>query len=257
MISARRARLGPAWGALLVVLAYGLPALAAAGEDGGGEGAGEKAKAPRTSELRLGLDVRLFEFAWSRIRFDFLNDVEPAYRDTDRESVGFDGAADFGASAAWSLRRHASVGARLALGYTRRNATASAPSFVDYYDYKEEVVEREVSKAFTWAVLPFFELAFLDGAFRPFLALTIGAAGAKEIPDQASSVDDSEIDQIFFVLGLGGGVHVFVGDRASLDLWALESLRAGTWSKYNYEFSVKHRLVELRTELFVGVSLWI
>jgi len=109
-------------------------------------------------------------------------------------------------------------------------------------------------KAFSWGVIPYGEYAFLSGVFRPFVTVQLGFVGVTGEIDQ---VGDDDFHAWMFVVGGGGGAHLFVADNLSFDLTLLMGGNLGggeyEWLTGDDDFSVS--LFEL--QLLLGISGWL
>jgi hypothetical protein len=72
-----------------------------------------------------------------------------------------------------------------------------------------------------WGVAPYLEYAFLEKVVRPFIMVTLGFEGQKEDNYYATTAYWD------FLLGLGGGLHIFANPSVSIDLTILLGFSAG------------------------------
>jgi hypothetical protein len=76
--------------------------------------------------------------------------------------------------------------------------------------------------AFSLALLPYVEYAFLMGMFRPFVTIYLGVRGL--VSDLG---DNHDFSMWGFATGGGGGCHIFLMDRFSIDLTLLIGAEIG------------------------------
>jgi hypothetical protein len=106
------------------------------------------------------------------------------------------------------------------------------------------------------------------GGFIPFLLVTGGVRAdiVKILPDDGSR--KTKQYSIRGVAGLGGGIHIFVGKNASIDLTLTGQFEKGTMTDKNagslfisvneyYRFDEKYDVMRISGDLTVGVSVWI
>ena len=108
---------------------------------------------------------------------------------------------------------------------------------------------------FSWGAVPYAEYAFLSGMFRPFVTVQLGFMGvAGEIE---SGRNDTDFHALIFVIGGGGGGHVFLADNLSLDATLLMSgnLGGGEYEGGPGDDDFGVGLFEL--SLLLGISGWI
>ncbi len=121
-----------------------------------------------------------------------------------------------------------------------------------------------------YALLPYLEYAFGDGKIKPFIAFEIGLDGTYERWAYENSGGGDESSESIYatnlaLVGIGGGVHLFLGSSVSLDLWLLESIGVGAlnessaWESDGYSDTVNDKTFvwRTRTEVFLGLSAWI
>jgi hypothetical protein len=87
-----------------------------------------------------------------------------------------------------------------------------------FYDDEYETGDVET---FELAILPYGEYAFLTGLFRPFVTIYLGVRG------RAIDYGRDEFDMWGFATGGGGGAHIFLFDRFSIDLTLLLGVEVG------------------------------
>jgi len=73
--------------------------------------------------------------------------------------------------------------------------------------------------AFALSILPYGEYIFLSGLFRPFVTIYLGVKGL------TSDWGPADFSMWGFATGGGGGAHIFLMDRFSIDL----TLLLGVW----------------------------
>ena len=71
---------------------------------------------------------------------------------------------------------------------------------------------------------------------------------------------------VLYYASLGGGIHIFFGDRGSIDIWMVEMLGVGKEKERNeaYEtstgtmpaYETEDSIITDRTFFFLGLSLW-
>ncbi len=124
-------------------------------------------------------------------------------------------------------------------------------------------------KVYCLAALPFIEVLLIqNGGFIPFLLVTGGVRAdiVKILPDDGSR--KTKQYSIRGVAGLGGGIHIFIGKNASIDLTLTGQFEKGTMTDKNagslfisvneyYRFDEKYDVMRISGDLTVGVSVWI
>jgi hypothetical protein len=224
----------------------------------------------KKSYFRINLEIRPFGFAWTRTEYDKDAMETPSggyvYGKNPVVGVGITPGADFGLGLAYSYKRHATVGLRLLAGFA-----SSKPRYENGNgDNLNENTEEKIT-TFRYGVLPYFEYAFLSGSVRPFLTFILGLEGEQDKGTYTyddgyatGTVDEANTTNLF-AFGIGGGVHFFAGDRASIDLWLLESVATGKRideSRDEYDGTVdktkyEHKILKMQTDLFLGLSIWL
>ncbi len=125
----------------------------------------------------------------------------------------------------------------LGIGVTPADALAIGIKFLIGYDkgsvvFDEEdssIEEEDVTTDFDsmkyshlrWGIAPYLEYAFGAKVIRPFLMLLLGFEGQT---DNVTYVTSKYWD---FVLGMGGGIHLFGGPNVSIDITLLLGFSAG------------------------------
>jgi hypothetical protein len=172
------------------------------------------AKVPRGS-VRLNVDTNIVNFSiggwnpagaedWRLKKFD----------------VGF-GNPNAAVGVGVTLVDALTLGLRLSIGYGKTAVMFDAED--------SDLLEEESTTDFDamryaylrWGVSPYLEYAFGEKVVRPFLMLLLGFEGQTE---NTGYVDTQYWD---FVLGLGGGIHLFGGPMVSADLTILFGFSAG------------------------------
>lgn len=106
--------------------------------------------------------------------------------------------------------------------------------------------------AFSLAIIPYGEYAFLSGMFRPFVTLYLGVRGI--VSDLG---DNDDFSMWGFVTGGGGGGHIFLLDRFSLDLTLLLGIEVGG-AEYDYGPGTNDgNYLIFDMAILVGLSGWI
>lgn len=109
--------------------------------------------------------------------------------------------------------------------------------------------------SFSWGAVPYAEYAFLSGMFRPFVTAQLGFMGVAGEIDAGNHDDD--FHAWLFVIGGGGGAHLFAADNLSFDFTLLMSGNLGggeyDWGPGDHDFGIS--LFEL--SLLLGISGWI
>ncbi len=160
----------------------------------------------------------------------------------------------------FSSNGHAFFGARVILGISTQKWKEAGDSSDD---------DDEKYLKLDYALLPYFEYTFGTGRVKPFLSLQVGLDGTYERAKWEELGGDYSSTWInatnMGVIGLGGGVHIFLASAISLDLWLLESIGVGSLIESdNWEsdgqsetHDDKTFVWSSRTELFLGLSGWI
>lgn len=209
----------------------------------------------RGSTTRIDLNLSLVSF--TRTKWDFDSDEGGAL-----STFGFGPVTSprIGFGIAFSPNGHAFFGARIILGVsTEKWRDAGESSNGDDEQYLK----------LDYTLLPYFEYAFGDGKVKPFIAVQMGLDGTYERWQYDESGGDYSSISInstnMGMIGLGGGVHLFLAQGVSLDLWLSETIGVGSliesdhW-EYNGNSDTeddKTFVWRSRTELFLGLSGWI
>lgn len=130
------------------------------------------------------------------------------------------------------------IGLRAIFGYTK----ADSEYELDYH-------------AFSWGAVPYAEFAFLSGLFRPFVTAQLGFMGV--VGEREFGHNDDDFRALLFVIGGGGGAHLFAADNLSFDFTLLMSGNLGggeyDWGPGDHDFGIS--MFEL--SLLLGISGWI
>jgi hypothetical protein len=118
-----------------------------------------------------------------------------------------------------------------------------------FYDDEYETGDAET---FELAILPYGEYAFLSGIFRPFVTIYLGVRG------RSIDYGDNDFDMWGFATGGGGGAHIFLFDRFSIDLTLLMGVEVGgaDWDP-DGPASDDGDYVMFDMAILVGLSGWI
>lgn len=155
-----------------------------------------QAEVPR-GLFRLSFDSTFFRFGAGEREYD-----RGFERDYDAATFGI-GMPSWGVAFAGSVTEYVIIGGRLTMGLEG----------FDVYHWDAD--------SFVWQVLPFVEVVFLTGIFRPFVMATLGFQGR----------GDDEVDDNAwwgFTAGGGGGFHLFFFSNLSLDVTLLFDYTVGT-----------------------------
>ncbi len=236
--------------------------------------------------LRLNIEIRPFGFKWRRIQYEsgyLLGQGEQTVVEVPSFDFGITPGTDLGIGIAGSIGRRTTVGVRLLLGVStssprwEQGGEKVAPDGEELdstQDYKL------TDSLFRYGVLPYLEKAFGDSWVRPFIMFVVGITGFVDTynwyssaSNQFGSAEYSYTEKWIetrFAVGLGGGVHFFVRDEISIDLWLNELFAAGqivekdtaSWRENRIQTdsekeTFKHRVIELRTDLYIGLSVWL
>jgi hypothetical protein len=247
-VSATVRRTAPAIAAALA-LALSCPAAFAQCADG--------ADCSQKSGGRVRLDLNL-----DLVGFSYL-EVADGESSSGYRSYGFDigPASRFGIGISCNLNGRLSLGARVAFGFS------SASQKWDFHGGDHPKTDIDVD----YAVLPYLEYAFGAGRIRPFLTVVAGVDGAvsrsrREGYDDTGEWTDKHTAVLTLgALGLGGGLHVFLADRISLDLWLLEAVGFGRMRTTQDmdggtepdDIEDEHFAWRSRTEIVLGLTGWI
>jgi len=209
------------------------------------------------SRVRLDLNIALLGFTYSKVdkdpdegTQDFIFNFGPV----PETHLGFGVGYAFGGPI--------SIGVRVFLGF-------SADRRKDAADESDDTKETWFN--FKYSVLPYFEYAFGAGKVRPFITVIAGLDGAMDRlkvdysgpgPDRTNRYSAATS---MGVIGFGGGAHVFLADRVSLDIWLVEAIGIGAVDETDKEEvdgdtnseDDKTFVWGSRTELFLGITGWI
>jgi len=106
--------------------------------------------------------------------------------------------------------------------------------------------------AFGLSILPYAEYAFLSGLFRPFVTIYLGVKGV------ASDVGDNDDFNMWgFATGGGGGAHIFLLDRFSIDLTLLLGVVVGGANIDYGQADQDGDFVYFDSSILFGLSGWI
>lgn len=106
--------------------------------------------------------------------------------------------------------------------------------------------------AFAMSILPYGEYAFLTGLFRPFVTIYLGVKG---VSSDVGANDD--FNMWGFATGGGGGAHIFLMDRFSIDLTLLLGVVVGG---ANIDYGPADNdgdFVYFDSSILFGISGWI
>jgi hypothetical protein len=149
--------------------------------------------------------------------------------------------APLGIGIGGSIGNHVSLGCRFLLGFTARDYDVETSGI--YFEYK---------------ILPYIEIAFGHRRVKPFIVFSTGVGG---YVSNYKYGDDHEQDRsnVQFLFGFGGGVHIFFGERASLDFWEFETIGVGNETEeWNYEDAAEDfQVLTSSADLFIGLTIWI
>jgi hypothetical protein len=146
-------------------------------------------------------------------------------------------------------------------------ATFARGNFKKNY-HLEFSTDYEIS-AYCLAALPFIEVLLIQNStVIPFLLATGGVRAdiVKILPDDGSR--KTKQYSVRGVAGLGGGIHIFIGKNASIDLTLTGQFEKGTMTDKNagslfisveeyYRFDEKYDVMRISGDLTVGMSVWI
>ncbi|MBN2527177.1 MAG: hypothetical protein JXR76_12355 [Deltaproteobacteria bacterium] len=152
--------------------------------------------------------------------------------------------APLGISIGGSIRNRVSLGCRFLFGITSREYEEDAKG--TYLDYK---------------LLPYIEIAFGSRRVKPFITFSAGVGGYKSSYTSENNYE-SELKSVQFVAGAGAGVHIFFGERGSLDLWVFETVGVGNEAEtHTFEdfddTESDISILTATTDVLLGVGLWI
>jgi len=197
--------------------------------------AGNGQSTPDADVNRFRMDLSL-----SLLNIDFYDNLDD---DLDGVSAITAGPlrAPLGIGIGGSIGNHVSLGCRFLLGFTARDYDVETSG--TYFEYK---------------ILPYIEIAFGHRRVKPFIVFSTGVGG---YVSNYKYGDDYESDSssVQFLFGVGGGVHIFFGEHASLDFWEFETIGVGKETEeWSDEDTVEDFLVLTSSaDLFIGLTIWI
>ena len=174
----------------------------------------------------------------------------------------------------WKVKRlEAGIGnpnAALGLGVTLADALAVGVRLTIAYETEELFFDEEDSNRaapadfdsrkynhLRWGIMPYLDYAFLKKTVRPFIMLTLGFEGNV----YENSVETRKLWD--FVLGVGGGLHLFASPSVSIDATVLVGFSAGAGSAEPAEppedgepEKQKFTRIMFRATGLLGVSGW-
>ncbi len=197
--------------------------------------AGNGQSAPDADANRFRMDLSL-----SMFNFDYYDNLDD---DLDGVSAITAGPlrAPLGIGIGGSIRDHVSLGCRFLLGFTARDYDAETSG--TYLEYK---------------ILPYIEIAFGHRRIKPFIVFSTGVGGYVSKYKYGDNYEQ-DYSNVQFLFGVGGGVHIFFGERASLDLWEFETIGVGNETReWSDEDTVEDfRVLTSSADLFIGLTIWI
>ena len=207
--------------------------------------------------VRLDLNLSLIGFTYSKVD----KDADEGYKDF-AFNFGPMPTTRLGFGIGYSLDERISIGARLILGFG-----VDRPKEAD----DEDDGDKTTIVTFNYSVLPYLEYAFGTGKVQPYLTALVGLDGTvsrTKYQGEEAGEDYTVRDTTAYTmgaLGFGGGAHVFLADRVSLDLWLVEIIGLGAVDdSYKTEQpgpdedeDDKTFVWQARTELFIGITGWI
>ncbi len=165
--------------------------------------------------VRLNLDTNIVHFnigGW--------NPAGPEDWKMKRLDAGI-GNPNVGLGLGVTLADALAIGLKFSIAYESGSASFDEGDSAIYEEESTTDFDAYKYSYLRWGVLPYLEYAFGEKVVRPFIMVQLGFEGHKDdLPAASSSYWD-------FVLGLGGGLHLFANPSVSIDLTILLGFSAG------------------------------